>query len=167
MPLHGDQRPVGQDEFRVRAKFLDEAENIIPASAIQSRRMVAQFVEDLVHFKRRQNGFDQDGGANRSARNAEFILSKTEHVVPQPRLQMTFHLREVEIRTSALAQQGLGIVKKEQAKIKQRGRDRLAIDQKVLFVQVPASRPHEQRCQIGTQLILLSLRTYVPDLSTN
>src|SRR5712672_1427914 len=128
----------------MRAKLLDEAENVVPAPAVQPRGMVAQFVKDLVHFERRQNRFDQDGGANRSARNAQFILGKTEHVIPQPRLQMTLHLRQVEVRTSPFAEQRLSIVKKEQPKIKQRRRDWLPIHQKVLFVQVPSSRPHKQ-----------------------
>src|SRR6202045_4140474 len=103
----------------MRAELLDETENVIPAPAIQPRGMIAQFVKDLVHFECRQNSFDQDGGANRSARNAQFVLGKTEHVVPQPRLQMTLHLRQVEVRTSAFAQQCRGVVKKEQPKIKQ------------------------------------------------
>src|SRR5712672_3733216 len=97
----------------MRAKLLDETENVIPAAAVQPRGMLAQFVKDLVHFECRQNRFDQDSGANRSARNAQFILGKTEHVVPQPRLQVTLHLRQVEVRTSPFAEQRLSIVKKE------------------------------------------------------
>ena len=127
MPFHRDLRPIWQNEFRMRAKLLDETENVVPAPAVQPCGMVAQFVKDLVHFECRQNRFDQDSGANRSARNAQFVLGKTKHVVPQPRLQVTLHLRQVKIRASALAQQGRGIVKKEQAKIKQRRRDPLPV----------------------------------------
>src|SRR5713101_4460913 len=118
MPLHRHLRPIRQHELRMRAKLLDETENVVPASAVQPRGMVAQFVKNLVHFECSQNRFDQDGGANRSARNAQFILSKTEHVIPQPRLQMTLHLRQIEVRTSPFAQQRFSIVKKEQTKIK-------------------------------------------------
>src|SRR5260370_40664542 len=117
----------------MRAKLLDKTENVLPAPAVQSRGMVAQFVKDLVQLEGRQTRLDQDGGANRPARNAHFILGKTKHVVPQPRLQMTPHLRQVEIRPSPLAQQGLSVVKKEQPKIKQRRRDRLRIHQKEIF----------------------------------
>src|SRR3979490_2300779 len=108
----------------MRAELLDETENVVPARAVESGGMVAQFVKDLVHFECRENRFDQDGGANRSARNAHFVLGETEHVVPQPRLQVTLHLRQVEVRASPFAQQGGSIVKKEQPKIKQRRRDR-------------------------------------------
>src|SRR5208282_1509992 len=117
--------PIRQHEFRMRPKLLDETENIIPAPAVQPRGMFAQFVKNLVHLKRRQNGFDQDGGANRPAWNTQFVLGKTEHVVPQPRLQVILQLRQVEVRTGALAEQGGSVVKKEQTKIKQRRRDRL------------------------------------------
>src|SRR5882762_4176805 len=118
MPFHRDLRPIRQHEFRMRAKLLDETENVVPAPAIQPRGMVPQFVKNLVHLERRQNRFDQDGGANRSARNTYCFLGKTEHVVPQPRLQVTLHLRQVEVRTSPFAQQDLSVVKKEQTKIK-------------------------------------------------
>src|SRR5260221_1776224 len=80
---------------------------------------------------------------------------------------MTLHLRQVEIRASALAQQGLSVVKKEKTKIKQGRRDRLAVHQEMLFVQVPSPGPHKQRCWIGPNLIPLSLRTLVPNCSTN
>src|SRR5260370_12066363 len=167
MPLNRHLRPIRQHELRMRAKLLDEAENVVPAPAVQPRGMVSQLVKDLVHLECRQNRFDQDSGANRSARNAQFVLGKTKHVVPQPRLQVTLHLRQVKIRASALAQQGRGIVKKEQAKIKQRRRDRLPLHQKVLFVQVPSSWPNKQSCRIGSKLILLSLRTLVLNRSSN
>jgi hypothetical protein len=37
----------------------------------------------------------------------------------------------------------------------------------VLFIQVPSSRPHHQRGQIGPKSVLFSLRTLVPDRSSN
>src|SRR5208282_6789526 len=119
MHFHRDLRPVRQYEFRMRTKLLDVAENVVPAPAVQSRGMVAQFVKNLVHLERRQNGFDQHGGANRSSRNAKFVLGKTEHVIPQTGFQVILQLRQIEVRTSSFVQQGPGVVKKEQTKIKQ------------------------------------------------
>src|SRR5260221_4748799 len=80
---------------------------------------------------------------------------------------MTLHLRQVEIRASALAQQGLSVVKKEKTKIKQGRRDRLAVHQEMPFDQVPSPGPHKERCWIGPNLITLSLRTLVPNCSTD
>src|SRR5208282_692209 len=85
----------------------------------------------------------------------------------QSRLEVALQLRQVEIRASALAQQGCSIVKKEQAKIEQRPRDWLTFHQKVLFVEVPSARPYHQRGQIGPKPILFSIRTLVSDGSPN
>ena len=49
--LHRDLRPIRQHEVRTMPELLDEAENVIPSSAVQTRRMVAQLVEDLVHLE--------------------------------------------------------------------------------------------------------------------
>src|SRR5258707_861579 len=48
VPRHRDFRAVRQHEFLVIAELLDEAENIIPASAVKARRVVLQLIEDLV-----------------------------------------------------------------------------------------------------------------------
>ena len=77
MPVHGDHGAVGQHEVGPVAEFLDEAENVVPAAAVQPGGVFAQFVEDLVHLERGQDGFDQHRGANGAARNAQLILRET------------------------------------------------------------------------------------------
>ncbi len=136
---------VGQHEVRPVAEFLDEAENVIPAPAIQSRRVIAQFVENLVHLERGQDGFDQHGGADRAARDAQFVLGETEHIVPQARLQMALHLGQIEVWPGAFADQSLRVVEEVQPEIEQRAGDRLPVHQEMPFVQMPAARPHQQR----------------------
>ncbi len=103
MRFHRDQRPIGQNEFRMRLELLDEAENVVPAAAIQAGGMFAQFVKNLVHFERGQDGFDQHGGANRPARNAQLVLGKIENVVPQTGFEVILQLRQIEVRAGALA----------------------------------------------------------------
>src|SRR5512147_1907583 len=39
--LHRDFSPVGQNEFGLVAELLDEAEDVIPSTTIQARRMIA------------------------------------------------------------------------------------------------------------------------------
>ena len=107
--------------------------------------MVAQLVEDLVHLEGREDGFDQHGGADGAAGNAEVVLRKTEDVVPQPRFQMAFHLRQVEIWAGASADQFLRVVKEVQSEIEQRAGDGLAIHQEMSLIQMPAARAHQQR----------------------
>ena len=42
--------------------------------------------------ERRGQGLDEDGGLDRAPLDAERILGKAEHLVPQPSLEMGFHL---------------------------------------------------------------------------
>ncbi len=42
--IHRDQRPIGQQKIRAVAKLLDETENVVPAAAVQPRRVIAQLV---------------------------------------------------------------------------------------------------------------------------
>jgi hypothetical protein len=91
------------------AEFLDEAENVIPAAAVQARGMVAQLVQDLVHFERAENGFDQHRGANGALRDAQRVLRENEHVVPQARFQMALHLGQIEIRPVPFAISALAL----------------------------------------------------------
>ena len=68
---HRDLGAVGQDEVGLAAELLDEAEDVVPAAAVEAGRVVAQLVEDLVHLEGGQDRLDQDGGADRAPRDAE------------------------------------------------------------------------------------------------
>ena len=71
----------------------------------------------------------------------EPLLGEGEHLGPEPRLQMGFHLRQVERRTRAAVQQFGGVVEEVQAEVDQRTDQRRAVDREVLLRQVPAARP--------------------------
>ena len=79
--------------------------------------MLAQLPQNFVHFERRNHGFDQCCGLDRSLRHAQFALREFESVAPKPRLEMGLHLRKVEIRPGAARKQFLGVVKEIQRKI--------------------------------------------------
>jgi hypothetical protein len=44
---HGDRVSVGQDEVGVLAETLNGAEDVIPATAVETSRVVAELVDDL------------------------------------------------------------------------------------------------------------------------
>jgi hypothetical protein len=64
--------------------------------------VLAQLEQDLVHLERGRQRLDQDRGANRAARHADGLLGEGEDVVPQPRLEVVLHLRQVEVRPRAV-----------------------------------------------------------------
>src|SRR3989449_10935480 len=49
--LHRDARAVGEHALRPAAQFLDVAEDVIPAPAVEPGRMVAQLPQDLVRLE--------------------------------------------------------------------------------------------------------------------
>src|SRR2546422_760345 len=107
--------------------------------------MVAQLVQDLFHLEGRKDRFDQDRSANRPSRGSELVLCEVENVVPEPRLEMAFELREVEVRAAALLQETLDVVKEVEAEVEEAAGDRLAVDLDVSLVEGPSTCPHRAR----------------------
>ena len=167
MRRHRDQRAIGEAEVVVAAEFLDAAEDVIPAAGVEPGGMVPQLVEDLVHLERGEDRFDQHRCLDRSARNAEVVLRHDEDVVPQPRLEMAFELRQVEVRPAATRRELLRVMEEVDREVEDAARDRFVIDEHVLFGKMPATRAHEQRCRPIVQPIRLAFGRYVIDAPPN
>ena len=71
MSRHGYAPAVRQNIFGIVGELLDEAENIVPASGIQARRMLAQFIQDFVHLKGSQDGLNENRGFDGAARDSQ------------------------------------------------------------------------------------------------
>jgi malate synthase len=56
--IHGNFRAVREDTVSVITEFLDEAENIVPSAAIKTSRVFSELIEDFIHFKGCQYGFN-------------------------------------------------------------------------------------------------------------
>src|SRR5581483_9552911 len=95
-----------------------------------------------------------DGASGQSER----LLSGEEYVVPQPRLMMAFHLRQIKIRPAAAARELLVVVGEEDRKIEQCCRDRHAIHEHVLFGQVPPAWTHDKSGRARSELVGASTR---------
>ena len=92
---HGHQAAVAKDEILLGAEFLDAAEDVIPAPAIEARRVLAQFEKNFLHFERCQNRLDEDGGLYGALRHTQFFLREYEDLVPEARFEMGLHFRQV------------------------------------------------------------------------
>src|ERR1051326_4528900 len=100
--------------------------------------MVATVLLDLIHLERGGDDFQEHGGLDRPARDAERVLGELEHVVPQPRLPMVLQLREIEVRATASVDELARVVEDEQSKVHEGASDRLAIHQDVFLGKVPS-----------------------------
>ncbi len=154
MAGHRDLATVGQHEGGIVPELLDGAEDVVPAPAVEPRRVLAKLIKDLVHLEGRENGLDQHRRPDGAARDAEFILSRHKDLVPQTRLQVVFELGQVEVRTGALVDEPAGVVEEEQPEVEQRARHRLAVQKHVLLGHVPAARTHEQRRQLVVEPVM-------------
>src|SRR5450759_1636861 len=92
---HRHLRAVRQHELRSIPKLLDDAEDVVPPDGIQTTRVLAKLVENLLHLERREDRLEQNGGVNRAARDSAVVLREVEYVVPQPRLEMALELGPV------------------------------------------------------------------------
>ena len=79
--------------------------------------MVAQLAQDLVHLERGEDRLDQHRRLDRAARDAELSARSSEHVVPQPRLEVALHLGQIEVRARAARHQRLRVVEEVQAEV--------------------------------------------------
>ena len=156
---HRDQRAIGEQEVALVPELFDAGKNVIPAAAIQPGGMLAQFVKNFVHLERGRNRLDEHRRANRSLRNAELVLRQLEGVIPNARLEMALHFRQIKIRTASARDQLFRVVKKEEPEVEQPAGDRFTINQEMLFKQMPPAWPNEKHCAFFVQLVPLALRT--------
>ena len=150
---HRDRVALGQDELAAPgAELLDHAEQVVPAARVQPGRMVPQLVEDLLHLECRRDRLDQHRGPDRTPVDAERVLRQVERVVPQPRLEVALVLGQVEVGSLALVQLPLRAGRHVKAEVDQAARGARAVNENVLFVQVPAARADHDRGQFAVRL---------------
>ena len=126
--FHGDIRPVRKDSTGVCPPPLNETKNIIPSTAIQARRMMAQFVKDFLHLERSREGLNQHGGPNRPDGDFEIRLSEVKDVRPESSFEVVFHFGKIEVRARAMREKGGRIVEKVECKVEDASREWAVVD---------------------------------------
>src|ERR1700722_6287733 len=110
---HGDAAAVRKNGGRVVGEFLDVAEDVIPASGVQARGMLAQLIENFVHLESSQNRLDQNCGLDRSGFQTELFLRVEKYVIPEARLEVALQFGQIKIRACAARELLLGVVPEE------------------------------------------------------
>ena len=90
-----------------------------------------------------------------------------EYLRPEPRLEVVFRLRQVEVRTRAAGLQRRMVVEQVQPEVHERAGHRLAIHLEVLLEKVPAAWPDDQRRDPVLELVMLALGTGELDAAVN
>lgn len=156
---HGNVTSVGENKLGMVLELLDEGEDVIPSATVETRGVLSELVDDLVHLKGGENGLDQNGTSDGSSGHADPVLRELEDVVPESGLKVGLHLGEVEVRASASSNGLLGVVEEVQTEIKETTGDGLAINKEVGLIKVPASRSDDKGGElllVGSELVRLS-----------
>src|SRR5688572_1599041 len=148
----------------MRPKFFDQAEDVVPPAAVESGGVFAQLVEYLLRFEGAEDGLDQHGGPDGAARQVELFLGEEKDVVPEPGLEVTLELGQIEIGAGPVREQGGGVVEEKEAEIEEARRHRRALETDVFFREVPAARAHHQRRGLLLQTVQLPLAGGESDL---
>src|SRR5206468_12181873 len=131
--VHRHAGAVGEDAIWALPELLDEAENVVPAPAVEAGGVVLQLVQNLVHLERGENRLDQDRSADRAARDAKLVLREVEDAIPEARLEVALELGQVEVGSRALRDQRRGVVKEEEPEIEEGCGNRAPVDRYVLL----------------------------------
>lgn len=107
---HGNIGTVGKDKLGVVTELLNVREDVIPSTAVKTRRVVTEFVDDFVHFKDSKDSLYKNSTSDSTTRNTNPVLRNVENVVPKTSLKVRLHLGKVEVRTKALGNSLLGVV---------------------------------------------------------
>ena len=75
---HRHLRAVGEAEILVGAEFLDAGKDVVPAPDVESRRVRAQLVEDLVHLEGGDHRFDQRRGLDAALAECPVLSGKRQ-----------------------------------------------------------------------------------------
>ena len=153
----------GQHEVRVVAEDLDHREDVVPAAGVEPVGVLAERVDDLRHLEGRRQRLDQHRGADQAAREPERLAREGEDVVPERRLEVVLHLRQVEVQAPVALGEPLAGVEGVEAEVHERARDRLAVERQVLLRQMPAARADEQRGRVLDQFVVAAVGAVVGD----
>lgn len=154
---HGDRGTVGKDEVGVLPELLDDAEDVVPTTAVETGRVIPELIDDLVHLEGGSDGLDEDGGTDGTAGHADVVLSQVDGVVPEAGFEMGLHLGEVEVRTETPLHGLEGIVEEVETEVEERSGHGLAIDSDVLLKKVPPTGADDEggESAVAAELVFL------------
>ena len=88
----------------------------------------------------------------------ELVLGPVEDVVPEARLAVALHFRQVEVRSAAALEQPPRVVEHVETEVEHRAGDRRTVDQEMALHEVPATGPDDEGRGLLRQLVLATVR---------
>ena len=151
--VHGDNLTIGEHAIGIIFQGFDVAENIVPASTVQTDNVVAQRMQDFMHLEYGGQRFNQQGGFDGAARQVETIFRIAEDLAPPGCFLPGLRFRQVEIRAAAFRQQGFVVVEEIECKIKQASWNGFSTPGDMFFGQVQAAHATDQHRRVRFELV--------------
>ena len=90
--------------------------------------MCTELEQNLIHLERSGKGFDKHGSPDGTMLHANVGLREVEDVIPEARLEIVFHLRQVEVRSASALDELVRVVEEVETKVEQRCRHGCIVD---------------------------------------
>lgn len=143
--LHSNIHAIRQHRVQISSPSLNEAENIIPSSAVESTRVRPQLVQNLLHLERRGERLYQHSSADTPDGDAQVGLGKEEDVGPEARFEVVLHFGEVEVGAGVVREEVGGVVEEVHGEVEDGAGDGTVVDFDAGLVEVPSSGSVAQR----------------------
>ena len=151
--IHRHHLTVRQHAIRMVLQRFDIAENVVPATAVQTDNMVTQGVQNFVHLEDGRQRFNQQSRFDGAARQIKAIFCIAEHFAPPCCFLPGLRFWQVEVRAAAFCQQRFVVVEEIEGKIEQAARDGFATPGDVFFRQMQATNAAYQQSRIRFELV--------------
>ena len=136
-------RPLGLDTANQGCSYPQtqdlQAEDVVPSTAVQSRRVLPQLVQELFHLERGRERLNETSGPDAVLRQTQLAGSQVEDIIPKSSFKVVLHLGKVEVWAVTALDQFGGVVEKVDGEIEKTSGDSLSVNKDVTFIKVPSS----------------------------
>jgi len=101
--------------------------------------MISQLEENLLHMECSRKRLNQDSRPNCVVCHLDVGLREHEDVIPQTRLEVVFHLGEVEVWTRTTLDEFVCIVEEVEGEVEKRAGNGTIVDCNARFIEMPAT----------------------------
>ena len=94
-----------------------QAEDVVPATTVETGRVVPELVEDFLHLEGGGQGLNENSTPDLAVREAELRSGGAEDIVPEASLKVVLHLGKVEVRSQAALDELGSVVEEVETKV--------------------------------------------------
>jgi len=142
--LHSDIHAVREHGIEICPPSLDEAEDVVPSSTVETARVLSQLKQNLLHLEGGGESLDQHGSTDSPLGHADVALGEGEDVIPEASLQVVLHLGEVKVWTGSSLNKLTGVVEEVEGEVENRAGNWSIVDGHPRLVEMPSSGAKRQ-----------------------